>query len=66
MLFTKYLRKSNQNIILIASITAVLGFGILAIQTDNVSAYGLMGNSSEILDLEEKGEITTLALPFRF
>ena len=55
--------KSNQNIILIASITAVLGFGILAFQTDNVSAYGLMDNSSEILDLEEKGEITTLAKP---
>ena len=53
--------KSNQNIILIASITAVLGFGILAFQTDNISAYGLMDNSSEILDLEEKGEITTLA-----
>lgn len=55
--------KSNRNIILIASITAVLGFAILAFQTDNVSAFGLMDNSSEILDLEGKGEITTLAKP---
>ena len=55
--------KRNQNIILIASITAVLGFGILAFQTDNVSAFSLMDNSSEILDLGEKGEITTLAKP---
>jgi len=63
MFFTKYLMKSNRNIILIASITAVLGFGILAFQTDNVSAYGLMDSSSEILDLEGKGEATTLAKP---
>ena len=55
--------KSTRNIILITSIAAVLGFGILAFQTNAVTVDALLDNSSEILDIGEKSEITTLAKP---
>ena len=54
---------NTKNIILIASITAVLGFGVVAFQTNTVTVDALMDNASEILDIGEKSEITTLAPP---
>ena len=54
---------NTKNIILIASITAVLGFGVVALQTNTVAVDALMDNASEILDIGEKSEITTLAPP---
>ena len=54
---------NTKNIILIASITVVLGFGIAAFQTNTISVDALMDNTSEILDIGEKSEITTLAKP---
>ncbi len=61
MLYYENTMNNTKNIILITSIAAVLGFGIVAFQTNTVDA--LMDNTSEILDLGEKSEITTLAKP---
>ena len=63
MLYYENTMINTKNIILIASITAVLGFGIVALQTNTVAVDALMDNTSEILDLGEKSEITTLAAP---
>jgi hypothetical protein len=54
---------NTKKIILLTSIAAVLGFGILAFQTNNISVDALMNNTSKILDIGEKSEITTLAKP---
>ena len=54
---------NTKNIIMIASITAVLGFGIAAFQTNTITVDALMDNTSEILDIGEKSEITTLGKP---
>ena len=54
---------NTKNIIMIASITAVLGFGIAALQTNTTTVDAFMDNTSEILDIGEKSEITTLARP---
>jgi len=54
---------NTRNIILIASITAVLGFGSVALQTNTITVYALMDNTSEFLDFGEKSEITTLGKP---
>ena len=54
---------NTKNIILIASITAVLGFASVALQTNTITVDALMDNASEILDIGEKSEITTLAPP---
>ncbi len=54
---------NTKNIILIASITAVLGFGSVALQTNTITVDALMDNTSEILDFGEKSEITTLGKP---
>ena len=54
---------NTKNIILIASITAVLGLGSVALQTNTITVDALMDNTSEILDIGEKSEITTLAKP---
>jgi len=52
---------STKNIIMMTSLAAVLGFGIVAIQNYNVSADSLIDNSSKILGFGDNVEITTLS-----
>ena len=52
MLYYENTMNNTKNIILITSIAAVLGFGIVAFQTNTVDA--LMDNTSEILDINFK------------
>ena len=63
MLYYENTMNNTKNIILIASIIAVLGFGSVALQTNTITVDALMDNTSEILDIGEKSEITTMGKP---
>ena len=63
MLYYENTMNNTKNIILIASIAAVLGFASVALQTNTVVVYAFMDNTSEILDIGEESEITIMAPP---